>query len=52
MSDTVDTRSPMVDGGDRMGDRIERVCHDIDDLLASLRDQARRLKEIGDDERR
>lgn len=32
-------------------DRIERVCADIDNLLMALRDQARQLKEMGNDER-
>lgn len=49
MSDTTDPTSA---GGERVGDRIERVCHDIDDLLATLRDQARKLREIGDDDER
>lgn len=50
MNDTIDTRSLTAEG---IGERIERVCADIDELLATLRDQARRLKEMGtDDERR
>lgn len=48
MCDTSDGTSAVVEG---IGERIERVCSDIDELLATIRSQARKLKELGDDER-
>lgn len=46
-----DNTSPPPNTFERVDEQIKRVCGDIDRVLATLRDQARQLKERASDER-